>query len=564
MPIPRYITTRVQQQVFALLTALLAVAAATDLKAQEPAWKGSLILVQEPPGAWEKCGKRGWPLRIAKPEGARIVVAEPGRNPRVLTEGLASACDPCVSIDSTKVLFAGKEHAEDPWNIFEIGADGSGLRKITDRLGTEGLGDCFEPEYLARGAIIPPDYKDKVRWMVFTSTAPGHFVEAGSEKATSLYVQCLEPIPNRGIVTWRTTFNLSSDFSPTVLSDGRVLYSTWQNFLGQNLGGPNLPGLSSAPAATPGAPHMGTIELFTISWSGEDINPFLPSSAAGLVRSMACETPDRSIVFVESDGSEPDQSGRLARVWLRRPFKTYELLSKAAGRVRNPHPLPDGSLLVSYAPEGKDFGLYLFDFEKGGPGALVMDDPLWSDVDGMALSPRREPLGRITMVYEAAKTATLTCLNVYESDQPEVRAIPKGAVKKVRFVEGLPVASGGLGGAGTARARVLGEALVEADGSFLVRIVPQTPFTMQLLGANDDVLAVMRTWIWLQPGDERGCVGCHEDKELTPENRVTLALLKAKASPVLTPIEERPPADLSSFRKPEARQQAEITTGSHK
>ncbi len=507
---------------------LLALAAELAAAADGTSWSGAIVLVREPEGAWAKAGRGGWPLRIAKPDGAGLAVAEPGKPLRALTAGFSSACDPCVSMDGRRVLFAGKERADGPWDIYEVGADGTGLRRIT-----QDLGDCFEPRYLARGAILAPEYRDKVRWIVFASTAAGNAVEAGGERATSLHVRSLEPIPGRGIVTWRTTYNLSSDFSPTVLADGRVLYSTWQAFPGRH-----------GPAA--GAAPRGAVELFTVSWSGEDINVFLPSPKAGLVRSMACETADRWVVFVESDGSRPDRGGRLARVSLRRPSTTYESMSQAPGWYRDPCPLPDGRLAVAYAPGGKRFGIHAFDPSKGGPGERLLDDPEASLTGAAPLVPRPEPLGRITMVDEKAAFATLTCLNVYESDRPEVRALPRGSVRRARFLEGIPAAARAPAGV-----RVLGEAPVEADGSFLVRVLPEVPFTLELLDAGGAVLARMRTWIWLPRGDERGCIGCHEDRELTPENRVTEALLKGKPWPVLPSPGERPGADLSSRGVPD-------------
>ena len=85
----------------------------------------------------------------------------------------------------------------------------------------EDLGNCREPEYLATSSITPPDFADRVRWIAFVSDAAGTYREGSTEPATSLYVTNTEPIKGRGTVTWRTTFNLSSDFSPTVLRDGQ-------------------------------------------------------------------------------------------------------------------------------------------------------------------------------------------------------------------------------------------------------------------------------------------------------------------------------------------------------
>ena len=69
-----------------------------------------LVFTQEPPGAWEgRLG--GLPLQPWRPDGCRVAVLEPGKDLRILAQGFASACDPAVSPDGKKVLFAGKESA---------------------------------------------------------------------------------------------------------------------------------------------------------------------------------------------------------------------------------------------------------------------------------------------------------------------------------------------------------------------------------------------------------------------------------------------------------------------
>ncbi|MGC8990736.1 MAG: hypothetical protein ACP5MD_11475, partial [Verrucomicrobiia bacterium] len=42
--------------------------------------------------------------------GARVAVVSPDGQTRVLSEGFHSACDPDVSLDGTRVLFAGKKN----------------------------------------------------------------------------------------------------------------------------------------------------------------------------------------------------------------------------------------------------------------------------------------------------------------------------------------------------------------------------------------------------------------------------------------------------------------------
>ena len=74
--------------------------------------------------------------------------------------------------------------------------------------------------------------------------------------------------------------------------------------------------------------------------------------------------------------------------------------------------------------------------------------------------------------------------------------------------------------------RSLGEAPVEKDGSFFVNITGNIPFYIELLDQDRKTLHSMESWIWIRSKSQRGCIGCHENKELAPQNRATDALLK--------------------------------------
>jgi hypothetical protein len=213
-----------------------------------------------------------------------------------------------------------------------------------------------------------------------------------------------------------------------------------------------------------------------------------------------------------------------------------------------PHDLPGGDLAVSYAPVDGDYGVYLFDFDQKMPGRRVYDDPEWHDIDAMALAQKPEPQGRITIVVDAKSTGHLQCLNVYDSDRPEAAAIQKGDVKWVRLVEGIPATrstkpESALTPFAPIQTRILGEAPVDPDGSFHVEVPADTPFFVQTLDDNGMALQTMRGWTWVRRGSRRGCIGCHENKELAPENRVTEALIRARPQSLIAPPEERRTVD---------------------
>ena len=348
-----------------------------------------IVFTQEPYNPQHE-NTSGFSFRKARPEGSRIAVLSLDGTISVLTPEFASACDPCVSYDGKRILFAGKHTQQGNRNIWEMDIDGKNKKQIT-----QDLGDCAEPEYMARGAITPPEFTDKVRWIVFTSNAAGTYDEHGEELATSLYAATLEPIEGRGVVTWRTTFNLSSDFSPTMLRDGRVLFSSWQHHGSRYY--PN-----------------GMFALMTMNWSGTGLNPFYGNHQGATVKTMACEMPDRTVVFVESDGNTMDGSGQLARVSFKRPLHSHEILSKEEGRYLTPHAFPKGELVVSYASKTGSFGIYVFDYETGMLARKIYDDLEWNDVDAIAIAPRPEPQGRITIVVDSRSTGYLQCLNVYD------------------------------------------------------------------------------------------------------------------------------------------------------
>ena len=101
-------------------------------------------------------------------------------------------------------------------------------------------------------------------------------------------------------------------------------------------------------------------------------------------------------------------------------------------------------------------------------------------------------------------------------------------MKHVRVVEGVPGradegdAAGGAD-AGFVLRRSLGQAPVAADGSFNIQVPANIPLELQLL---DERGLTLRTsgWVWTRNHFNQGCIGCHEDPELTPENYVVDAL----------------------------------------
>jgi hypothetical protein len=447
----------------------------------------------------------GFLLNRAAVKGSRVCFLSASGVLTVLTPEFAAASDPSLSFDAKRIVFAGRRTLQETWNIWEMDIDGGHKRQVT-----RDFGNCREPEYLATSSITPPDFADRVRWVAFVSDAAGVYREGSTELATSLYATNTEPIQGRGAVTWRTTFNLSSDLSPTVLRDGRVLFTSMQ-----------------LTARSPGAGVR--YPLLAANWDGSGLNVFAGDAEGGALRTMGGETPDRYLVFIES-ANPAAMGGRLARVSFRRPLRSYEPLSRGEGYYLYPRPLTDGRLIVSYTRGKESYGLYYFDPEKGGSGARLYDDPRWEDLDAQAVEPRPEPTGLISSVVEKLDWGELHCISVYDSDRPEMARVRRGDVKQVRLLTGDPAVAVGRSPKipPETRTRVLGVVPVEPDGSFFIRLPGDTPFYMELLDGQGKVLEAMTRWIWVRRGTSRGCIGCHENKELAPENRVSDAVRRAE------------------------------------
>jgi len=505
-----------------------------------------LVVTQLPAGSElvEAPPRAGGTLRADYGDGGRIVLLRPRATPRVLTKGFHSAADPDVSFDGKRILFAGKKQASDNWNIYEMEADGSGVRQIT-----RDLGDCRSPVYQSTLNTLVADKP----WyqITFVSTVAGEINEYGSVSSSNLYSSKLD-----GTFVSRLTFSPSSSFDPFLNWDGRLIFAMWQRSRLER-------GL------------LGRVGLFELNQDGTDLM-LLCGDQGRRVKQMPTVTTGGLVVFVEADEVGWDGAGSLASVSLRRPRHTYRQITRESdGLFHSPSALPDGKILVSRRSAGDtgNHGVYRLD-PTTGRYDLVFDDPRFHELQAKLLAPRPEPDGRSSSVFVAtgdiddptskqsfiAKNprGKLYCLNVHISDLDRSQWSAPGTVKRVRVLEGLPRRTGdagsflpegiaiGASGAGSTHAgipptlprRFLGEVPVEEDGSFNVEVPADIPVELQLLDEHGMALRSCG-WIWVKNNEPRGCIGCHEDQELTPENRMVKAVMRPSIPLTLAPERRR-------------------------
>lgn len=215
---------------------------------------------------------------------------------------------------------------------------------------------------------------------------------------------------------------------------------------------------------------------------------------------------------------------------------------------RDPLPIGRDYFLVSHAPSNRKqdpsdwFGLYLID--RYGNRELLYLDPAIGSMAPSPLAPRSRPPAPSSTLAEDrdALDGDFFVADVYEGLGPEVRRgtakylrvsaevrsglerMPSGALKEeyTDFTEyyaapcvGLPGSANATGPHGwpsfVAKA-VYGIADVGPDGSAHFRAPAGIPLYFQLLDGDFNEIQRMRSLVQLQPGETRGCIGCHEDR----------------------------------------------------
>jgi hypothetical protein len=495
--------------------------------------ENALIITQLPPPSNQRSEtdfKRreiaaDWFLKFGL--GARLVKVNPDASIEELSRDFHSACDPVVSFDASHILFAGKRAPDDDWNIYEMGIDGSNVRQIT-----HDIGNCRSPDYQAKlYTIVSPEPWYQLTFVGMENRASDEY---GAGVTTNLFSCKLD-----GSEVRRLTFNLSDNMDPFIMSDGRLLFACER----RSMLNPELP---------------ERISLFGINIDGTDYAVFHTKDGRQIKR-MPCTTTKGLAVFIEGDRFTWDGAGSIGSTLLQRPLNSYRQITRESdGLFHSPSALPDGRILVSRrSQDGTDtHGVYRLD-PSNGQFEKIFDNPDYHDIQAKIVYPRPEPDGRSSVVTENDPDGKLYCTDVYISDFDKPEWLSSETVKRLRVLEGLlsaPVApnirassgakiSGGprIAPEPIMRRRILGEIDIEQDGSFNIEIPANTPVELQMLDA-DGIALRSCGWIWARNHEPRGCIGCHEDGELTPENVLVKAVTRPSVKLNL-PVEKRRTVD---------------------
>ena len=192
------------------------------------------------------------------------------------------------------------------------------------------------------------------------------------------------------------------------------------------------------------------------------------------------------------------------------------------GFFREPCPFSEKLYLVSHLVgvrgESNPYGIYVLD--KWGNRTKLHHDPTLSSHQPVPLRPRKKPLqiAPTNPKHANEKTGTLFVQDVYQG----MTGIKRGRVKYIRVMGALPwpwnekgIFRLSMQGA-VHRKKVYGIATVHEDGSAAFTAPAGENLFFQALDENYMQLQHMPTFINLQPGEKRSCVGCHETRRQAP------------------------------------------------
>ena len=218
-----------------------------------------------------------------------------------VTGGLWSVRDVDASFDGNRLVFAmrmplipGAEESEQPtWNIWEYDRTTDVLRRViaSDLVAEEG--NDVAPHYLPDGRIVFSSTRQRQAKAVLIDEGKPQFSAQDEDRNEHAYVLHVMNADGSGIR--QISFNQSHDMDPSVLDDGRIVFSRWENASGSS------------------------IHLYTVNPDGSGLE-LLYGANSHVTGTGAGGTGTTPVQFL---APRPDENGRI--VALLRPFQDTDL-----------------------------------------------------------------------------------------------------------------------------------------------------------------------------------------------------------------------------------------------
>ena len=415
-----------------------------------------------------------------------------------------------MHFDADRLLFS-MPGSHNHWQVFEIRTDGTGLRELT---GEQPDVDSYDACYLPSGKIV------------FTSSACFIGVPCvyGSAHVTVLYLMDAD-----GKNIRQLCFDQEHDWCPSVMNNGRVLYSRWE-YTGTPHSNTRLL-FHMNPDGTGQMEYYGSNSYWPNSIFYTRPVPNHPTKVVGVVGGHHDNPRMGELVVFDPAKGRHEAAGAVQRIpghgQKVEPIIADGLTRNSWPKFLHPYPLSEKHFLVSCKLTSRSlWGIYLVDtFDNM---VLIREEQGYALLEPTPLRNTPRPPVIPPKVNLARKDALVYMPDVYVGKG--LRGIPRGKVKSLRLFTyhfsyqdmGGLLGIIGIDGPWDIK-RVLGTVPVHPDGSAKFRIPANTPISIQPLDEEGKTLQVMRSWMTAMPGEVVQCAGCHEPQNTAPLTRPTIA-----------------------------------------
>jgi len=447
-------------------------------------------------------------LSPARPEGKMTAFYKPDNG--------AFVGDVDLDFDADKMLFS-MPGSHDRWQIWEIKSDGTGLRQVT--LGEEPDVDNYDACYLPDGRIT------------FASTRCFQGVPCvGGSNTVANFCR----MDADGKNARQLCFDQDHNWCPTVLNNGRLLYTRWEysdtpHYFSRLL-------FSMNPDGTNQCEYYGSNSYWPNSTFYARPIPGSPSAVAAIISGHHGVPRMGQLIIFDPGKGRHEGGGVVQRIpgYGRKvePVIMDTLVDDVWPKFLHPYPLSEKYFLVSCKPTPESlWGIYLVDVFDNM--LLLAEQPGYALLEPVPFRKTQRPPVIPDKVRLDRNDATVYLADVYRGQG--LKGVPRGTVKDLRVYEfhyTYPQMGGhiniGVEGPWDVH-RILGTVPVYDDGSAYFKIPANIPVAVQPLDSEGRAVQIMRSWFVGMPGESVSCVGCHERQNMTPPSTQTAA---ARSKPV--------------------------------
>ena len=433
--------------------------------------------------------------------------------------------DPDLSWDATRLLFAFKGQADGDTSIHEISLRGEGLRRLTD---PSRDGVCREKPaglYGAGGHDHSPCYLPDGR-IAFVSTRTEGLVMCFNNHIATLHTMNADGSGVRPI-----SVNNVTEFDPTVLPDGRLMFGRWEYVDKTALY------MQSLWAVNPDGTHERALFKNNLAKPTAVLDA-RPVPGSSLISASLTPHNGQSVGAIAMLDPALGKNN-LAALCNFTPEYPTEMDQGLARGPCDPWPLDADAILIANNAENRGPHSVIELIDRFGFRFVIRREPDIGCFSPMLVKPRPVP-AVIPSMIRPQEPAKFLLHDVYAG----LDGVPRGTVKQLRVLETTSRVSGvPPGGRWWNQAfllswqgsydvkRFLGVVPVEEDGSAYFEAPAGKALYVQALDAEGRLVQSMRTFVQAAPGVTRSCFGCHvgdEDRAPVPTPR-PLALAKPAA-----------------------------------